>query len=359
VKEISVQTFDTGGMKMNRRIIVPVMSLVVAMSMVLFSSGEGLAHRKTGMMGQGHGTMMGGRMTDEEEMDYTRRGLKTVLHKWARLLFIQRDQLGLTDEQLDEIQSLINAHMKNSIRKKAEQRILDIEVRELLIKEGVDLTEVENRITAVANLKAETEIDGVRTMEKIERVLSEEQQKKVKSLLKPLIFPTMGFPYCPNMTTEGGGMMGPSKGGMMEGMMGQQSMMRGGMMQGQAKTGVNPSSLTKTDAQGSVTIEVTFDPQEQRTQEELLFEVKMDTHSVELGEIDLGQLSVLRNEKGTEVNPSKWASPEEGGHHVAGSLVFPSVDPSGRFLLGPTTRSIELVVRGVGGIGERVFRWNL
>lgn len=356
---------------MKRQVIVSVISLIVFV--FLLSSGEGVAHQKAGMTGQGFSPMMGGGMMDHRKMGHSRGGLKTILHQWVRLLFSEKEQLGLTDEQLDEIQSLINAHMKTAIGEKAEQRIMDIELRELLFRDAVNFIEVEKRITSIANSKAEMDIDGVRTMEKVKNVLSEEQRKKIKSLFRPLVFPMMGRPSAPCMMGEGAGMMGPGKSGMMGsgkggmmsqgGMTGQggmmQGMMGGGMMQGQSEMGVSPSSLTKTDSQGPVTVEIIFDPQKQTDGDELLFGVKMNTHSAEVGDIDLGQLSVLRNEQGKEVNPSEWASPGGGGHHVEGMLVFPSIDPSGRPLLGPETRYLELVLRDVGGTGERVFRWDL
>jgi hypothetical protein len=51
-----------------------------------------------------------------------------------------------------------------------------------------------------------------------------------------------------------------------------------------------------TDFQGPVTIEVTFNPQEQTKRGELVFKVKMDAHAIKLGEIDLDRLSALRDE---------------------------------------------------------------
>ncbi len=115
----------------------------------------------------------------------------------------------------------------------------------------------------------------------------------------------------------GSGIMGQ------EGMM--KSMMGGRMMQGASQTGAGQSLLTKTDSQGPVTVKVAFDAQEQTERGKLVFKVEMDTHSVEVGNINLGQLSVLRNEKGEQVNPSEWTSPAGDGHHVKETLTFPNL----------------------------------
>ncbi len=66
------------------------------------------------MMGQRRGPMMGGGMMKGGGMGDSGVGLRGILHQWIRLLLGQKDQLGLTDEQLDNIQRLINLHMKTA-----------------------------------------------------------------------------------------------------------------------------------------------------------------------------------------------------------------------------------------------------
>jgi hypothetical protein len=201
------------------------------------------------------------------------------------------------------------------------------------------------------------DLSGIRTFQKIRNVLSEDQRKKLHSSFKPLLFSMMNRSSSPCMMDERGGMM--KKGGMMgqEGMM--KGMMGGRMMQGPSQTDTGQSSLTKTDSQGPVTVKVAFDPQEQTQGSELRFNVEMDTHSVELGDVDLGRLSVLRDEGGAQVSPSQWSSPGKGGHHVKGTLVFQNAHGSGKRLVDPDTRYVELVIRNVGEVKERVFRWDL
>jgi len=80
------------------------------------------------------------------------------------------------------------------------------------------------------------------------------------------------------------------------------------------------------------------------------FRVAMNTHSVNL-DYDLTQLAVLRTERGDEVAPSRWDGPR-GGHHVRGTLSFPAPDLRG-------VRWVEVLIRDVAGVPERVFRWEL
>ncbi len=117
----------------------------------------------------------------------------------------------------------------------------------------------------------------------------------------------------------------------------------------QAKT----SGSTQTSEGGAVTVEVTWGGRNAGP----VFQVAMDTHSVDLDGYDLAKLAVLRTDNGQEVKPSSWDAPK-GGHHRSGTLTFPAQASDGSPLIGPNTRTIELVIRGVAGVPERVFRWT-
>jgi hypothetical protein len=87
-----------------------------------------------------------------------------------------------------------------------------------------------------------------------------------------------------------------------------------------------------------------------------VFSMAMDTHSVDLDDIDLSVLAVLRVD-GVEVMAISWDAPK-GGHHREGVLAFPDTLADGTPLIGSGTSAIELVVRDVAGVPERVFQWT-
>ena len=108
-----------------------------------------------------------------------------------------------------------------------------------------------------------------------------------------------------------------------------------------------------TDGQGAVVVvETPLDVKLENS--ELIFELVMDTHSVELG-MDLTRLAVLRTDSGLEITPSRWEGPQ-GGHHVDGRLIFPGQVDGQPILDG--AQSFSLVLRGVE-VPERVFTWSL
>lgn len=111
--------------------------------------------------------------------------------------------------------------------------------------------------------------------------------------------------------------------------------------------------MMRSDSQGAVTMEVTLtnlsDPGD-----ELVFEISMNTHSVDLS-MDLAELATLTADNGNTVQASLWDAPR-GGHHVSGTLSFPaSVD--GKQVLDGATR-LTLTINDVDA-RERVFTWDL
>lgn len=126
-----------------------------------------------------------------------------------------------------------------------------------------------------------------------------------------------------------------------------------GSTDGAAPKGSGPSQRSSG---GSVTIDVTWNNPKDTAA--LTFAVAMDTHSVELDGYDLAKLTLLRNDRGQEVKPSVWDAPP-GGHHRTGTLAFPAKDASGKPLVAPGVKTLEMVIRDVSGVKERVLKWEV
>ncbi len=111
------------------------------------------------------------------------------------------------------------------------------------------------------------------------------------------------------------------------------------------------NGLVQSNAEGSVTIDVEWVKAEDGS---LIFNVSMNTHSVDLDQYDLGKLAVLQDDAGNEYHPVSWNS-APGGHHRRGTLAFPSPDS----LSQGKVKYIEIVIQDVAGIEERVLKWEL
>ncbi len=105
---------------------------------------------------------------------------------------------------------------------------------------------------------------------------------------------------------------------------------------------------SKVDDQASVTVAVApIDISSQS--KEWKFDIVMDTHSVELDQ-DMTESTVLISDQGKEYKPISWEGPS-GGHHREGVLVFNPIEPAPKY--------IELKIKNVGGVTERLFKWNI
>ena len=107
-----------------------------------------------------------------------------------------------------------------------------------------------------------------------------------------------------------------------------------------------------SDSQGAVTISI--EPINLDNPGQTLdFDVKMDTHSIDLG-MDISKLSILSIASGKTVEAVKWNAPM-GGHHVEGTLSFPATI-NGMPLL---ENSEEITIRIIDvDAPARIFKWN-
>jgi hypothetical protein len=81
------------------------------------------------------------------------------------------------------------------------------------------------------------------------------------------------------------------------------------------------------------------------------FRVVLDTHSVNLDGYRFEEVVRLRDGKGGELVPTAVENPQGGGHHRSATVRFPWPEPR--------PKSLELIVKGVAGVPERLFQWAL
>jgi hypothetical protein len=110
---------------------------------------------------------------------------------------------------------------------------------------------------------------------------------------------------------------------------------------------------TLTDEQGAVVVTVT-QINLNGPGETLDFEVALNTHSVDLS-MDLAQNAFLTTDTGLTVSAIRWDAPS-GGHHVSGTLSFPTGLGDQVVLEG--VEQVTLTIRNVAA-PERVFTWKI
>lgn len=111
------------------------------------------------------------------------------------------------------------------------------------------------------------------------------------------------------------------------------------------------NGLVQSNTGGSVTIDVEWIEESDGL---LIFDVSMNTHSVDLDQYDLGEMAVLSDDMGNEYHSVSWDS-APGGHHRQGTLTFTIPDSVSQ----GTAKYIEIMIRDVVDIEERVLKWEL
>ncbi len=104
---------------------------------------------------------------------------------------------------------------------------------------------------------------------------------------------------------------------------------------------------SRLDDQNGLTVEVT--PLSFALGREIVFDIAFNTHEGNL-DFDLTKVAYLEDSYGKTYTPTRWNGPPPGGHHMEGTLYFPS-------LQGKPT-SMKLVLKGLYGVDSRIFEWN-
>jgi Spy/CpxP family protein refolding chaperone len=90
--------------------------------------------------------------------------------------------LNLDEKQKEALREIENIVAKELIRKGADEQIAEIELRELLDKNTVDLNAVETKLKQIATIKTESQLILIKSIEKIKAKLTPEQREMLKKI---------------------------------------------------------------------------------------------------------------------------------------------------------------------------------
>lgn len=89
-------------------------------------------------------------------------------------------QLDLTDAQKKDIAAIHFAFKKDSIRKKADMDVAEVELHEIQSKDPVNMEEAEKKIRAAAAFRADLELMHLKMKEAVKAKLTPEQREKLE-----------------------------------------------------------------------------------------------------------------------------------------------------------------------------------
>jgi hypothetical protein len=141
------------------------------------------------------------KLTAREEMSFSResigRRIRDMLERWKEnfsfeiagherplisLMLLQRERLGLSAEQVRNLEQLRNDFTKESIRSDANLRIAEMDLDSLLEAQPVDITKVEAKVREIEGIRGDLRIARIRAIEKAKAQLNAEQHRKLQEL---------------------------------------------------------------------------------------------------------------------------------------------------------------------------------
>ncbi|MGH7419186.1 MAG: Spy/CpxP family protein refolding chaperone, partial [Candidatus Rokuibacteriota bacterium] len=139
-----------------------------AVALASAQEGQSRPDHPGGMSGGMGGMMMGGSSTAERPL--------------ISLALQNRDQLGLTADQVAQLESLRAEFQKEAIRRGADIQVAEMELGELLAGDSSDLGKVEAKLRQIEALRTDLRLGRIKTLEKGKALLTPEQRKKLGSL---------------------------------------------------------------------------------------------------------------------------------------------------------------------------------
>jgi Spy/CpxP family protein refolding chaperone len=110
------------------------------------------------------------------------RTLGQKFFKKVKMIYLYQDELDVSDKQLDQIKALKIDLKKGVIEKKANMKIIKVDIRSLLHEEKIDVAAVEQLIDQKYEIKKAKMKDIVKAYAKLKEILTQKQIKEFKEI---------------------------------------------------------------------------------------------------------------------------------------------------------------------------------
>ena len=98
------------------------------------------------------------------------------------------DMMGLTDDQIMKMKPIHREMQKKQARFKADQKIAEIELMEIMEVKDFDLEKASSAVKKIAEIKTAHQLEMLKAMKEMRTILTDEQFKKMKKMM-PMMMP--------------------------------------------------------------------------------------------------------------------------------------------------------------------------
>jgi len=116
-----------------------------------------------------------GRMMEMGNMD--------MMGDMAGMCIEHADMMGLTDDQIMKMKPIHREMQKKQARFKADQRIAEIELMEIMDVKDFDLEKASSQVKKIAEIKTAHQLEMLKAMKEMRTILTDDQFKKMKKMM--------------------------------------------------------------------------------------------------------------------------------------------------------------------------------
>jgi Spy/CpxP family protein refolding chaperone len=99
------------------------------------------------------------------------------------------DMMGLTDDQIMKMKPVHREMQKKQARFKADQKIAEIELMEIMEVKDFDLEKASSAFKKIAEIKTAHQLEMLKAMKEMRTILTDEQFKKMKKMMPMKMMP--------------------------------------------------------------------------------------------------------------------------------------------------------------------------
>lgn len=137
-------------------------------------------HSHDGKHGGGYGGGYGGRHGRHEKHPGAHRGATEFIDHILKF----QEGMSLTDDQVEQLHTIKTNYRKTRITMKADIKLANVDLHELLKDEQSSLADIETQLNAMHGLKAKLYLESIKAQRQAMAVLSEEQRSRMDTIHK-------------------------------------------------------------------------------------------------------------------------------------------------------------------------------